>query len=59
METAVLSIQVDAKSQVEVRWQGEKPLMLPMIGALDVAKGWLLDTIQTNHNVSASETQQK
>ena len=56
MKQAVLSIQVDDKNNLEVRFQGEPALELSMIGALKFAEKYLVDRINARSAVSATET---
>lgn len=42
MKTAVMSLHVDEEGNVDVRFQGDDSLKLPMLGSLDLGKSWLL-----------------
>lgn len=59
MQKGVISIVLSDENGVEVRYKGDNRHLVTMLGALDIAKGWVLDTIQAGGNVSASETPRK
>lgn len=59
MQKGVISIVLSDENGVEVRYKGDHRHLVTMLGALDIAKGWVLDTIQEGGNVSASETPRK
>lgn len=55
MKAAVLSIIVDIKNQVEIRFEGDDILQLSMLWWIDVAKDWLLNRMKSVWNISDSE----
>jgi hypothetical protein len=57
MKTAILSIQIDEKNNLEVRYQGENSLEMPMIGALKFAEKYLVDRINSRSAVAMTQSE--
>lgn len=49
---AIMSLIVDSRNNVDVRFEGSQVLRLSMLGALDFGKDWLLKQISVTNSVS-------
>lgn len=54
MKQAILSVTVDEANSVEVRFQGEPGFHIPMLGAIDIARDWMIQRIKAG-NLATSE----
>lgn len=59
MKTAILSVTIDEKNSVEVRFDGEIALEVPMLWALAIAKEWMIDKIRDDQNVAQAGKQKE
>lgn len=57
MKQAILSVTIDAKNDVEVRFQGDPSFHIPMMWAVDIAKVWLVDRIKSMQSIATSNGQ--
>lgn len=57
MKQAIMSISVDEKNTVEVRFQGETWFHIPMMWAIDIAKVWLVERIKSTQSFATSDWQ--
>ena len=50
--SAVMTVRVDSSMSLKHEFQGHGALLLPMVGALDYAKGWALEEIKRTQATS-------
>lgn len=56
MKKAILSICIDEQNAVDVRFEWQNNLIVPMFGWIEVAKDWLLNRLKENWNIASPDS---